>query len=257
MPPPLLTLSLCRCASSTAGLQPKTRVEHPCLPSRARLTARPRAAGRRRPGRSWPRPAPSGGQPRKARAAVGPETKRPPERPAAVRPAGKAARPVSEQPPVRKPRSVRPERRERPARRERTEQRSRPEQSRPDRAERPTPLVPAEISVPGPPATGSGDFAALGLPPGLVASLAESGITTPFPIQSATIPEALRGQNVLGRAQTGSGKTLAFGLPMLARWPTTPRRRGRAAPRPRARPDPRAGHAGRRRADPAGPRHRV
>ena len=75
----------------------------------------------------------------------------------------------------------------------------------------------APTTFPSASATGSGDFAALGLPAGLVASLAESGIATPFPIQSATIPAALRGQNVLGRGRTGSGKTLSFGLPMLVR----------------------------------------
>jgi superfamily II DNA/RNA helicase len=60
-------------------------------------------------------------------------------------------------------------------------------------------------------------FAALGLPERLVERLARDGITAPFPIQEATIPDALAGRDVLGRGQTGSGKTLAFGLPMLAR----------------------------------------
>jgi superfamily II DNA/RNA helicase len=60
-------------------------------------------------------------------------------------------------------------------------------------------------------------FAALGLPKPLVRTLREAGITTPFPIQAAAIPDALAGRDVLGRGQTGSGKTLAFGLPMLAR----------------------------------------
>ena len=60
-------------------------------------------------------------------------------------------------------------------------------------------------------------FAALGLPERLVERLARDGITTPFPIQTATIPDALAGRDVLGRGQTGSGKTLAFGLPTLAR----------------------------------------
>ncbi|WP_233574204.1 DEAD/DEAH box helicase [Amycolatopsis panacis] len=60
-------------------------------------------------------------------------------------------------------------------------------------------------------------FAELGLPDGLLRALAELGIDAPFPIQSATIPDALAGRDVLGRAQTGSGKTLAFGLAMLAR----------------------------------------
>jgi superfamily II DNA/RNA helicase len=60
-------------------------------------------------------------------------------------------------------------------------------------------------------------FAALGLPERIVERLARDGITEPFPIQAATIPDALSGRDVLGRGQTGSGKTLAFGLPMLAR----------------------------------------
>ncbi|MEV6373880.1 DEAD/DEAH box helicase [Micromonospora musae] len=61
------------------------------------------------------------------------------------------------------------------------------------------------------------DFAALGLPQPLVRALARQGITTPFEIQRATVPDALAGRDVLGRGQTGSGKTLAFGLPLLAR----------------------------------------
>ncbi|MEC3981180.1 DEAD/DEAH box helicase [Amycolatopsis sp. H20-H5] len=60
-------------------------------------------------------------------------------------------------------------------------------------------------------------FAELGLPEPLLKALAEAGITSPFPIQTATIPDAMAGRDVLGRAQTGSGKTLAFGLAMLAR----------------------------------------
>ena len=60
-------------------------------------------------------------------------------------------------------------------------------------------------------------FTALGLPERLVERLARDGITEPFPIQAATIPDALAGRDVLGRGQTGSGKTLAFGLPTLTR----------------------------------------
>jgi superfamily II DNA/RNA helicase len=47
--------------------------------------------------------------------------------------------------------------------------------------------------------------------------MAKDGITAPFPIQEATIPDALAGKDVLGRGQTGSGKTLGFGLPTLMR----------------------------------------
>jgi superfamily II DNA/RNA helicase len=61
------------------------------------------------------------------------------------------------------------------------------------------------------------DFAQLGLPKPLVAGLARQGITAPFPIQSAAIPDILAGRDVLGRGQTGSGKTLAFGLPTMTR----------------------------------------
>jgi superfamily II DNA/RNA helicase len=60
-------------------------------------------------------------------------------------------------------------------------------------------------------------FAALGLPAPLVERLARQGILAPFPIQTAAIPDALAGRDVLGRGQTGSGKTFAFGLPTLAR----------------------------------------
>jgi superfamily II DNA/RNA helicase len=60
-------------------------------------------------------------------------------------------------------------------------------------------------------------FADLGLPTRLVERLSRDGLTTTFPIQSATIPDALAGRDVLGRGQTGSGKTLAYGLPLLAR----------------------------------------
>ncbi|MGV9449603.1 DEAD/DEAH box helicase [Streptomyces sp. NPDC003635] len=60
-------------------------------------------------------------------------------------------------------------------------------------------------------------FADLGLPETVVRKLAQNGVTTPFPIQAATIPDALAGKDILGRGRTGSGKTLSFGLPTLAR----------------------------------------
>lgn len=62
-----------------------------------------------------------------------------------------------------------------------------------------------------------GTFADLGLPAALVEVLTAAGVVTPFPIQSATLPDSLLGRNVLGRGQTGSGKTYAFVLPLLAR----------------------------------------
>jgi superfamily II DNA/RNA helicase len=60
-------------------------------------------------------------------------------------------------------------------------------------------------------------FAELGLAAPVVAELARRGVDAPFAIQARTMPDALAGRDVLGRAQTGSGKTLGFGLPMLAR----------------------------------------
>ncbi|MCM2390928.1 DEAD/DEAH box helicase [Streptomyces albipurpureus] len=59
-------------------------------------------------------------------------------------------------------------------------------------------------------------FTTLGLPEGVVRKLAQNGVTSPFPIQAATIPDALAGKDILGRGRTGSGKTLSFGLPLLA-----------------------------------------
>ncbi|MGW7481052.1 DEAD/DEAH box helicase [Nonomuraea muscovyensis] len=67
------------------------------------------------------------------------------------------------------------------------------------------------------PEQGLSGFELLGLPKPLVTGLAKQGIDSPFPIQSATIPDVLTGADVLGRGQTGSGKTLAFGLPTMAR----------------------------------------
>ena len=59
------------------------------------------------------------------------------------------------------------------------------------------------------------EFRVLGVASDLVATLNKRGIETPFPIQALTIPDALAGKDVCGKAKTGSGKTLAFGLPMV------------------------------------------
>jgi superfamily II DNA/RNA helicase len=60
-------------------------------------------------------------------------------------------------------------------------------------------------------------FEQLGVPAELASSLAARGIAAPFPIQSATIPAALDGRDVCGKAPTGAGKTLAFGIPLMLR----------------------------------------
>ena len=91
---------------------------------------------------------------------------------------------------------------------------SRPQTSRPAAAPSELELaLTASLDAPA----GLTDFTELKLPQTLLTGLQRRGITTPFPIQSRTLPDALAGRDLLGRAETGSGKTLAFGLPMLAR----------------------------------------
>ncbi len=60
-------------------------------------------------------------------------------------------------------------------------------------------------------------FADLGVPARIADVLDHQGLTFPFPIQTATLPDSLAGRDVLGRGRTGSGKTLAFALPIVAR----------------------------------------
>ncbi len=60
-------------------------------------------------------------------------------------------------------------------------------------------------------------FEDMGMPEALLKTLAAQGVTEPFPIQAATLPNSLAGRDLLGRGRTGSGKTLAFGLALLAR----------------------------------------
>ncbi len=63
-------------------------------------------------------------------------------------------------------------------------------------------------------------FAELGLSPKVLAAVEASGYTIATPIQSAAIPIAISGRDVLGIAQTGTGKTAAFTLPMITRLET-------------------------------------
>jgi superfamily II DNA/RNA helicase len=106
-----------------------------------------------------------------------------------------------------------------------------------------TPQAPRrdEASVPAPAVVPAGDvatvlptdttFEALGVPAPLVEVLSASGITAPFPIQVATLPDSLAGRDVLGRGRTGSGKTLAFSLPLVARLAASDSRRAPRRPR--------------------------
>jgi superfamily II DNA/RNA helicase len=108
--------------------------------------------------------------------------------------------------PHRTARAGRPARPARPHRQNRT--------PRPNRASRTTW---DQLAVRVVPTHDLPSFAELGLPEGLTGALARSGITEPFPIQAAVIPDVLSGRDLLGRAATGAGKTLAFGLPLIAR----------------------------------------
>ncbi|MEL7977256.1 DEAD/DEAH box helicase [Isoptericola sp. F-RaC21] len=78
-------------------------------------------------------------------------------------------------------------------------------------------------------------FADFGLPAPVVRQLTDQGITTPFPIQTASLPDTMAGTDVLGRGRTGSGKTLAFSLPVVTRLATSAAQAA-AAGRPRRRP---------------------
>ena len=66
-------------------------------------------------------------------------------------------------------------------------------------------------------ATEPTSFAGLGLSDAVVQALRDVGYESPTPIQAATIPVLLRGEDLLGQAQTGTGKTAAFALPLLSR----------------------------------------
>jgi superfamily II DNA/RNA helicase len=71
-------------------------------------------------------------------------------------------------------------------------------------------------------------FSDLGVPSDLVAALQRRSITEPFAVQAATIPDAMAGRDVCGKAPTGSGKTLAFGVPLVVRVAAARPRRPRA-----------------------------
>ncbi|MFI5665769.1 DEAD/DEAH box helicase [Streptomyces sp. NPDC051704] len=81
--------------------------------------------------------------------------------------------------------------------------------ARPQEFTMPEPLTPALAPVAA--------FEDMGMPEALLKTLAAQGVTEPFPIQAATLPNSLAGRDLLGRGRTGSGKTLAFGLALLAR----------------------------------------
>ncbi|WNI17154.1 DEAD/DEAH box helicase [Actinacidiphila sp. ITFR-21] len=96
---------------------------------------------------------------------------------------------------------------------------SAPRRGTPSRGGRPA-APQGEFALPvstTPPLPAVESFADLDMPAPLLAELTRQGVTVPFPIQGATLPNSLAGRDVLGRGRTGSGKTLAFGLALLAR----------------------------------------
>ncbi|HEV7829623.1 MAG TPA: DEAD/DEAH box helicase [Pseudonocardiaceae bacterium] len=94
--------------------------------------------------------------------------------------------------------------------------------------ERITTRVPSNHPALGQPCS----FRELGIRPELLTVLARQGLTSAFPIQVATLPDALAGRDVLGRGRTGSGKTLAFTIPTITALARSGLRR--TAGRPRA-----------------------
>jgi ATP-dependent RNA helicase RhlE len=66
-------------------------------------------------------------------------------------------------------------------------------------------------------------FASLNLDPRLLEGIRDLGFSDTRPVQSAVIPLALAGQDLIACAQTGTGKTVAFVVPMVQWLLTTPR----------------------------------
>jgi len=71
-----------------------------------------------------------------------------------------------------------------------------------------TAWTPAQFKVPV--VEGKRRFHDLGLPDQLMHAIADLGFEYCTPIQAATIPHALNGRDLIGKAQTGTGKTAAF-----------------------------------------------
>lgn len=61
-------------------------------------------------------------------------------------------------------------------------------------------------------------FAEFGLLKSIIKDVTRLGFKHATPVQSACIPPALEGKDVIGLAQTGTGKTAAFGLPIIQRF---------------------------------------
>ncbi len=78
-----------------------------------------------------------------------------------------------------------------------------------------SPSVSSTIVADPSPVPASTGFDGLGLSPEVLRAVAESGYTTPTPIQAQGIPKVLERRDLIGIAQTGTGKTASFTLPMI------------------------------------------
>ncbi len=76
--------------------------------------------------------------------------------------------------------------------------------------------APTSPATSGVPASGAA-FSRLALTPAQIANLESLGYTNMTPVQAASLPAALAGDDLIVQAQTGSGKTAAFALALLAK----------------------------------------
>jgi ATP-dependent RNA helicase DbpA len=83
-------------------------------------------------------------------------------------------------------------------------------------------------------------FTRLPLPPAMQANLQQLGYVSMTPIQAASLPLSLAGQDLIAQAKTGSGKTAAFTLPLLQNLnpPNRSRKRYAAWPVPKTTSKP-------------------
>ncbi len=91
--------------------------------------------------------------------------------------------------------------------------------------------VSVDLAVSSSPIVHAADFAVLGVPAAMIEVLARTGVTAPFPIQSATLPDSMAGRDLLGRGKTGSGKTIAFAIPTVTALVKSAKRRQPQKPR--------------------------
>ncbi len=116
----------------------------------------------------------------------------------------------------------------------RQERRRRRPRVEPDRVARPETATASTTAFHQEPSSHSpvaATFEELAVPAPIIAALAATGVTAPFPIQARTMADSLAGRDVLGRGKTGSGKTIAFAIPVVAALAASGRHRQPSQPR--------------------------